>query len=103
MTPFWVEIDGERRVAIVPRPRGVLGCLLCDEGLTPTAAFQKLSAARGAHVPDTAEQIRWVEFYAQTWRRPLIFQPAQLARVPHLNTRSREERWDVWRSNRCLS
>ncbi len=160
MTPFWVEVSGGRRVAIVPRPRGgdwledelraihsagvdvlvsmltldeqtelglgeeaalckgtglkflsfpindretpeslnvfrsfvtelrqelangstvashcrasigrasvVLACLLCDEGFSPGAAFQALSAARGTRVPDTDDQVRWVERYAES-------------------------------------
>jgi protein-tyrosine phosphatase len=51
--------------ASIGRASVALACLLCDEGLTPTAAFQALSAARGTHVPDTPEQIRWVERYAE--------------------------------------
>jgi protein-tyrosine phosphatase len=42
----------------------LIACLLCVEGLTPTEAFARLSAARGLQVPDTWLQMQWVEHFA---------------------------------------
>lgn len=42
----------------------VAACLLVTKGLNPEAAVQRLSAARGSPVPETAEQRRWIDDYA---------------------------------------
>jgi len=42
----------------------VAACLLVSKGLTPESAIRKLSAARGAPVPETAEQRHWIDRYA---------------------------------------
>ena len=42
----------------------VAACLLVTKGVTPEAAVKTLSAARGAQVPETAEQRRWIDHYA---------------------------------------
>jgi protein-tyrosine phosphatase len=42
----------------------VAACLLVAKGLTPEVAVKTLSAARGAPVPETAEQRRWIDHYA---------------------------------------
>jgi hypothetical protein len=42
--------------------QGVHGC---SEGFTAQDAFKRLSVARGVQVPDTPEQVRWVEQYAR--------------------------------------
>jgi hypothetical protein len=39
-------------------------CLLSMRGLTVDSAFQKIQTARGCSVPDTAEQRKWVEYFA---------------------------------------
>jgi protein-tyrosine phosphatase len=39
-------------------------CLLVSIGLSPKAAFERLSQARGRPVPETSEQRRWVEGFA---------------------------------------
>jgi protein-tyrosine phosphatase len=39
-------------------------CLLVAKGLSPGAAVEILSAARGSQVPETAEQRRWIDRYA---------------------------------------
>ena len=39
-------------------------CLLVAKGLDPAAAIERLRLARGATVPETAEQLRWIEDYA---------------------------------------
>ncbi|MGO9863504.1 MAG: dual specificity protein phosphatase family protein [Terriglobales bacterium] len=42
----------------------VAACLLVAKGLSPEAAVKTLSAARGAPVPETVEQRRWIDHYA---------------------------------------
>jgi len=42
----------------------VAACLLVTKGLTPDAAVDTLSAARGNPVPETAEQRHWIDHYA---------------------------------------
>lgn len=42
----------------------VAACLLVLKGLSPGAAVTELSAARGVAVPETAEQLRWIDRYA---------------------------------------
>ena len=44
----------------------VAACLLVTKGLSPGAAVESLSAARGLQVPETAEQRRWIDHYAAT-------------------------------------
>lgn len=70
---FVAELRGDRAAgmtvashcrASIGRASVVLACLLVDEGLSASEAFLKLSVARGAKVPDTYEQVRWVEQYA---------------------------------------
>lgn len=39
----------------------LLAGILCAEGFSAQDAFQRLSKARGLQVPDTAEQVQWVE------------------------------------------
>jgi len=39
----------------------VAGAVLTLEDATPTAALEMIAAARGCHVPDTAEQVAWVQ------------------------------------------
>jgi protein-tyrosine phosphatase len=50
--------------ASIGRSSLLLAAVLCAEGFRPENAFQRLSTARGLQVPDTAEQIRWVERFA---------------------------------------
>jgi protein-tyrosine phosphatase len=42
----------------------VAACLLVTKGLSPETAVQRLSAARGTRVPETAEQRCWINDYA---------------------------------------
>jgi protein-tyrosine phosphatase len=42
----------------------VAACLLVKKGLTPGAAVDMLSAARGTMVPETDEQRHWIDQYA---------------------------------------
>jgi protein-tyrosine phosphatase len=52
--------------ASIGRSSLLLASLLCAEGFKPDDAFARLTKARGLQVPDTQEQIRWVERFAQT-------------------------------------
>jgi len=40
-------------------------CLLIMSGFEPTIAFQRISAARGLEVLETAEQLAWVVQFAE--------------------------------------
>lgn len=42
----------------------VAACLLVKNGMTPVAAVEKVSAARGYQIPDTDEQREWIDHYA---------------------------------------
>jgi protein-tyrosine phosphatase len=52
--------------ASIGRASLVLACLMTDEGLSAAEAFARLSKARGTKVPDTQEQVRWVERYFES-------------------------------------
>jgi protein-tyrosine phosphatase len=41
-------------------------CILIWSGLEPTAAIERVGAARGCAVPETAEQRRWVTDFARS-------------------------------------
>jgi protein-tyrosine phosphatase len=41
-------------------------CLLVTKGLSSGAAISTLSGARGAPVPETEEQRRWIDYFAAT-------------------------------------
>jgi len=42
----------------------VAACLLVRNGMSPGAAVEKISAARGVTVPETTEQREWIDHYA---------------------------------------
>ena len=42
----------------------IAACLLISKGLSPGAAIDQVSAARGLRVPETPEQREWVDRYA---------------------------------------
>ena len=42
----------------------VAACLLVSSGISPEAAVEKLSAARGLDVPETPGQRQWIDHYA---------------------------------------
>ena len=44
----------------------VAACLLISKGLSSGAAVESLTAARGAAIPETPEQRRWIDRYAAT-------------------------------------
>ncbi|HEV2199817.1 MAG TPA: dual specificity protein phosphatase family protein [Bryobacteraceae bacterium] len=66
------ELEAGRNVVLhcrqgVGRSGLVAACLLVMNGIDPKAAVQRLSAARGAPVPETPEQRRWIDQYAKTY------------------------------------
>jgi protein-tyrosine phosphatase len=56
--------------ASIGRSSLLLAALLTDEGLKPDEAFRRLTKARGLKVPDTNDQVRWVERYAAAHQVP---------------------------------
>ena len=56
--------------ASIGRSSLLLAALLTAEGFTPDDAFRRLTVARGLQVPDTADQVRWVERFAATGQVP---------------------------------
>jgi protein-tyrosine phosphatase len=42
----------------------VAACLLVKKGISPGAAIEKITAARGVTVPDTEEQREWIDHHA---------------------------------------
>ena len=42
----------------------VAACLLVKKGMSPGAAVEKISTARGVAVPETEEQREWIDHYA---------------------------------------
>jgi protein-tyrosine phosphatase len=58
----------------------LLAALLTAEGFAPDDAFRRLTVARGLQVPDTADQVRWVERFAATrqvpWKSGSVTSPA---------------------------
>jgi len=64
------ELCAGRSVAVhcragIGRTGLVAGCLLHLLGVPRNEIFQALSSARGVTVPDTAEQVEWVEAFAR--------------------------------------
>jgi protein-tyrosine phosphatase len=63
------EVHVGRSVAVhcrasIGRSSLLLAALLTAEGFAPDDAFRRLTIARGIQVPDTPDQIRWVEQFA---------------------------------------
>jgi protein-tyrosine phosphatase len=56
--------------ASIGRSSLLLAALLVEHGFTPDEAFGRLTVARGIQVPDTAEQVRWVELFAASRHAP---------------------------------
>ena len=64
------DLAGSRNVVVhcrqgVGRTGLVAACLLLKHGIDPETAVQKLSAARGTAVPETEQQRRWIDHYAE--------------------------------------
>lgn len=53
--------------ASIGRSSVLLASLLCLRHWKATTAFDTISKARGLTVPDTAEQVRWVESFAEAF------------------------------------
>jgi hypothetical protein len=69
------EVHAGRSVAVhcrasIGRSSLLLAALLCAEGFTPADAFRRISVARGLQVPDTPDQVRWVERFAASRHVP---------------------------------
>ncbi len=47
----------------------VAACLLIKNGMSPGAAVEAVSAARGVSVPETAEQREWIERYSPAFTK----------------------------------
>ena len=47
----------------------VAACLLIKSGMSPGAAVEAVSAARGVSVPETAEQREWIERYSPAFTK----------------------------------
>ena len=47
----------------------VAACLLVKNGLSPGAAIEAVSSARGLAIPETAEQLQWIERYAPAFAK----------------------------------
>lgn len=63
------ELHSGRSVAVhcrasIGRSSLLLAGVLCAEGFAPEEAFKRLAKARGLQVPDTAEQVQWIEMFA---------------------------------------
>ncbi len=63
------ELHRGRSVAVhcrasIGRSSLLLAGVLCAEGFAPQDAFRRLATARGLQVPDTAEQVQWIEKFA---------------------------------------
>jgi protein-tyrosine phosphatase len=73
------EIRAGRSIAVhcrasIGRSSLLLAALLVSQGFSPSEAFAKLTRARGLQVPDTPDQIHWVEQFALSahaseWKR----------------------------------
>jgi protein-tyrosine phosphatase len=50
--------------ASIGRASLLLACILCTEGWSAQEAFTKISEARRLRVPDTQDQVRWVEGFS---------------------------------------
>jgi protein-tyrosine phosphatase len=47
----------------------VAACLLVKKGVSPGAAVEKITAARGVAVPETDEQREWIDHYAAAFAK----------------------------------
>jgi protein-tyrosine phosphatase len=47
----------------------VAACLLVKNGMSPGAAVEKASAARGVAIPETIEQREWIDHYAAAFTK----------------------------------
>ena len=68
------KLDKGRRLgahcrACIGRASVLLASLMCAQGISSHDAFVRLEAARGFPVPDTLQQIEWVEQFAGTLRK----------------------------------
>ncbi len=69
-----LQLSGGRNIVVhcrqgVGRSGLVAACLLVKSGMSPGAAVQAVSAARGVAIPETAEQRDWIERYAPVFSK----------------------------------
>jgi protein-tyrosine phosphatase len=69
------ELSAGRNVLVhcrqgIGRTGLVAACLLLKHGVDPETAVQRLRAARGVSMPETAEQRRWIDRYAESFAAP---------------------------------
>ena len=50
----------------IGRSAMVVAAFICRLGCSPAEAFDRIARARGCPVPDTGEQLEWVEVFART-------------------------------------
>jgi protein-tyrosine phosphatase len=63
------EANAGRSVAVhcrasIGRASLLLAAMMVSEGFTPAEAFRRLTIARGIQVPDTPDQVHWIEHFA---------------------------------------
>jgi protein-tyrosine phosphatase len=66
------ELHSGRSVAVhcrasIGRSSLLLAGVLCAEGFQPEGAFKRLAKARELQVPDTDEQVQWIQRFAEGW------------------------------------
>jgi protein-tyrosine phosphatase len=71
LEPLELDLRGGRSAVIhcrqgVGRSGLISACLLMNQGITPQTAVDRISAARGVSIPETAEQRTWIDYYAGT-------------------------------------
>ncbi|MGO4214182.1 hypothetical protein AB4Y89_24150 [Terriglobus sp. 2YAB30_2] len=58
---------GAHCFACIGRSSVLMASLMCAQGTTPHDAFLRLGTARGFPVPETLQQMKWVEQFARTF------------------------------------
>ena len=78
-------LNAGRNIAIhcrqgVGRAGMIAACLLIANGIPVERAIESLSAVRGIEIPETPEQCKWINHFAEIWRGPAVsFDPISLA------------------------
>jgi hypothetical protein len=56
----------------VGRAGMIAACLLIANGIPVGRAIESLSAVRGIEIPETPEQCKWIDHFAEVWRVPVV-------------------------------
>jgi protein-tyrosine phosphatase len=56
----------------VGRAGMIAACLLIANGIPVEQAIESLSAVRGIEIPETPEQGKWINHFAEIWRVPVV-------------------------------